>query len=238
MKSTITKVAAVAILAVSANAAQAVGPVDGHTHNGDVLTIQSGVTSNGAFVIGSGSFFGMDTNANFKVSVAEATAITGLSGYTIGQTTPTAATSAIDSWFFNAGFGENYVTGTPITGSTTAGLNMTGLTVFWGGNVIPMGFTAWQSSLVNPTTNNIMANIGQTYTNSTANFNWSGVYGSAYTLDYTAVVPAGAPFAGTQYYLHLQGTVNAVPEASTYGMMLAGLGLVGGMVARRRKLIA
>lgn len=29
-----------------------------------------------------------------------------------------------------------------------------------------------------------------------------------------------------------------IPEASTYGMMLAGLGLVGGMVARRRKLMA
>lgn len=34
----------------------------------------------------------------------------------------------------------------------------------------------------------------------------------------------------------LQGNVAAVPEASTYGMMLAGLGLVGGMVARRRNL--
>lgn len=33
----------------------------------------------------------------------------------------------------------------------------------------------------------------------------------------------------------LQGNVAAVPEASTYGMMLAGLGLVGGMAARRRK---
>ena len=32
--------------------------------------------------------------------------------------------------------------------------------------------------------------------------------------------------------------VAAVPEASTYGMMLAGLGLVGGMVARRRKLMS
>ena len=29
-----------------------------------------------------------------------------------------------------------------------------------------------------------------------------------------------------------------IPEASTYGMMLAGLGLVGGMVSRRRKLMA
>ena len=33
----------------------------------------------------------------------------------------------------------------------------------------------------------------------------------------------------------LQGNVVAVPEASTYGMMLTGLGLVGAMVTRRRK---
>jgi hypothetical protein len=40
-----------------------------------------------------------------------------------------------------------------------------------------------------------------------------------------------------QYSLHLTGTVNLVPEASTYGMMLAGLGLVGFMASRRRKSI-
>ncbi|NDP47067.1 MAG: PEP-CTERM sorting domain-containing protein [Sulfuriferula multivorans] len=233
MKSTITKVAAVAILAASATAAQAVA-----LNNGDVLTITSGTTTSSASFGGTGSFFGMDTNANFKISNAEATAILGGTGYTIGQATPTAATSAIDSWFFNSGWGENYVKGTPITGSTTAGLNMTGMTVFWGGDDIPMGFTAWQSSTTNPTNANIMSNLGQTYTDSTANFNWSGVYGDAYTLDYTAIVPVGAPFAGTKYYLHLEGNVvAAVPEASTYGMMLAGLGLVG-FAVRRRKLVA
>ena len=56
--------------------------------------------------------------------------------------------------------------------------------------------------------------------------------GSAYTLKYTATVPDF--WNPTPYYLELHGTVGAVPEASTYGMMLAGLGLVGAM-ARRRK---
>jgi hypothetical protein len=74
------------------------------------------------------------------------------------------------------------------------------------------------------------------FTNSTGKFTWDGTIGGAYTLDYTATVPAGG-FAGTQYYLHLEGTVAAVPEASTYGMMLAGLGLVG-FAVRRRKLVA
>lgn len=48
------------------------------------------------------------------------------------------------------------------------------------------------------------------------------------------------PFPGfnAQFNLTSPGLVTLVPEASTYGMMLAGLGLVGGMVARRRKLMA
>ena len=231
MKSTMTKVAAVAILAVSANAAQAVA-----LNNGDVLTITSGTTSSASFG-GFGSFFGMDTNSNEKIFGSEATAIIGGTGYTIGATTPDASTSAIDSWYFNSGYGENYVKGTPITGSTEAGLNMTGLTVFWGGLDIPMGYSAWQVNPTNPTTNNIMEYTGP-YTSSTAVFQWSGIYGDTYTLDYTATVPLLAPFGGTQYYLHLEGTVmQAVPEASTYGMMLAGLGLVG-FAARRRKTVS
>ena len=47
------------------------------------------------------------------------------------------------------------------------------------------------------------------------------------------------PFMGFNAAFHLTAANLApVPEASTYGMMLAGLGLVGGMVARRRKLMA
>ena len=47
------------------------------------------------------------------------------------------------------------------------------------------------------------------------------------------------PFGSFNAAFHLTAANLApVPEASTYGMMLAGLGLVGGMVARRRKLMA
>lgn len=52
----------------------------------------------------------------------------------------------------------------------------------------------------------------------------------------------GGPFDGQTGHWSLQGNVTAgsvaaVPEASTYGMMLAGLGLVG-FAVRRRKLTA
>ena len=75
------------------------------------------------------------------------------------------------------------------------------------------------------------------YGNGLGRFSWSGIYGDTYTLDYTATIQTGA-FTGIGYAYHLTGVVTAapIPEASTYGMMLAGLSLVGAMVARRRKI--
>ena len=210
--------------------------VTGALHTGDVLTISSGATtSSGGFVLGSGSFFGIDSNYNSKISLVEATAITGLDGIKIGSTAD-ASTSNITTYFFNSSDGEHIVTGTPVTGGT-AGLDMSGWKLYWGGLNIPMGVGAWQSSTTNPTLNNIMEGIGQIYGSGVSNFAWSGVYGDSYTLNYTSTVPAGAPLAESRYYLYLTGTVNAVPEATTYGMMLVGLGLVG-FAVRRRKLVA
>lgn len=62
-----------------------------------------------------------------------------------------------------------------------------------------------------------------------------GKYGT--TIRYISTVQGGS-FNGFQANWRLEGVMTTVPEASTYGMMLAGLGLVGGMVARRRKLLA
>ncbi|MBU1397082.1 MAG: PEP-CTERM sorting domain-containing protein [Gammaproteobacteria bacterium] len=51
---------------------------------------------------------------------------------------------------------------------------------------------------------------------------------------YSAITQVGSPVFAN---LDMDGTlvITAVPEAETYAMMLAGLGLVGFMVARRRK---
>lgn len=68
----------------------------------------------------------------------------------------------------------------------------------------------------------------------------TGTYDSAtgaFNMGWNATV-VGGPFGGQVAYWNISGVAAAVPEASTYGMMLAGLGLVGGMVARRRKLVA
>jgi hypothetical protein len=98
--------------------------------------------------------------------------------------------------------------------------------VDWNGSPnIPMGTTAWSTG----------------YTSGVGNLSCTAgsgcAAGSAYTLKYTATVPVGdaSGFGNVKYYVELHGTVAAVPEASTYGMMLAGLGLVGFAVRRRAK---
>lgn len=68
----------------------------------------------------------------------------------------------------------------------------------------------------------------------------NGVY--FYTADWTHLVTASdgvpAPYYGITFGLHLEGiavtNLSPVPEAETYAMMLAGLGLVGMMAHRRR----
>ena len=56
-----------------------------------------------------------------------------------------------------------------------------------------------------------------------------------YTADWSHLI-SSAPYWYDNYVFHLEGiaTVAAVPEADTYAMMLAGLGLVGFMAKRRR----
>ncbi|MBU2640930.1 MAG: PEP-CTERM sorting domain-containing protein [Gammaproteobacteria bacterium] len=106
----------------------------------------------------------------------------------------------------------------------TLNVNMDGWTVYWNGGDIDMG--AGGPAVIS---------------------NVDGIWGNGNdTLDYAAVVPSGG-FAGVQYALHLQGCmpmlthdeyagcqVASIPEASSYAMMLAGIGLVGVTVRRRK----
>ena len=192
-------------------------------NNGDVLTITAGtgtsITSKygGVVVTGTGgSYFTM-------VGVGAGLLSQGSAGIVIGQTQ---AVGAIDApWTFSGALGQDY-TKSAITGSTTSGLNMSGWNVTWNGiAAIPMGGGAW----------------GTGYSNGVGNFTWDGVYGDAYTLTYRGTVPAGDPsgFGTIKYALNMKGTVMAgqvspVPEASTYSMMAAGLGLLGFLASRRK----
>lgn len=192
---------------------------------GDRLTIDGGGIYNG-------SFFGVDTNYDSIIQGTEKTVLSqGSTGIIIGasNTTPGAITAP---WTFMGEPGYDWMS-TPISAgssfSNTGSVDMSGWMVTWNGQQVDLSTGAWQ---VLSSSGSGMPTSG--YTNGTGIFNWSGLYGDSYTLDYTATVLSG-PFLGIQWALHLEGEVLPVPEPSTYGMMLAGLGLVGGAAARRRK---
>lgn len=187
-----------------------------------VLTITAGVraySNNGTQTnVSSGSWFGMDISGDSKVQGTEKHVLSqGTTGLVIGVTTsagayhggiPTAGdTSAIDApWEFNSSTGSDYVT-TAVTGGTT-GVNMIGWTVAWNTSVtIPMGTGAWT-----PLNAAAIGMATSGYANGVGVFSWDGNDGGAYTLDYTATVPTGG-FTGTQYALHLVGTVVVAPLA-------------------------
>lgn len=222
-------------------------------NNGDVLTITAGVptTSNGTILnVPSGSWFGMDTNGSASITGPEKTPLAqGVQGLVIGvaqnmggynthsgpsSSVPGDSANVNAPWDFFGNTGKNFTT-VAVTGSTTAGLNLSGWTVSWNGIAsIPMGSTAW----------------GTGFSNGIGNFTWDGTYGHTYTLDYHGTVPHGDPsnFGDVKYALHLVGTVTTGPAATAVANLgpapvpvpaavwLFGSGLLGLVgIARRKK---
>ncbi len=238
------KILSAAIL-VSLGTVAPLGAQAASLNNGDVLTIATGVPVFGASstVTGfTGSYYGVDTNADKKISNTEKVALSqGTTGLVIGVTTTpgafhlgapaisdTNAITAPDLFFGNTG---SWYTTVPITGGTT-GLNMSGWNWAWASSSsIPMGGGAWQ-----PANCSELGCTGYTFTNGIGRFQWDGVYGDAYTLDYTSTVPAGDPssLGGIQFYTHLVGTVTAVPVPGAAWLFGSGLlGLLGAVKKRK-----
>ena len=200
-------------------------------NNEDVLSITSGgydPAGNSLNLLG--SWFAMDLNADSKISVTEKTAIVHAGGIVIGSIQSTPGT--IDNWFFYGYTGRDW-TNVAVTGSTSAGLNMSGWNVNWNGVNHPMTTGAW-----NPL-NCTAVGVSCSNTNGNGTFTWDGIYGDAYTLDYAATVPPGdaSGFGGTKYFLHLVGNVTAAPTLAPVpsAVWLFGSGLLGLLGSTRRK---
>ena len=255
------------LLAVAIGLALGVDALPAHAsvlYNGDTLSITQGVatyTASGAVGnLSTGSWFAMDINNDGIIQNNEKTVITPGSegGIVIGQlqnsgpTTGFSATSGtvtqqlsgpgqIDTWSFFGYQGNDYTHvnggGTPITGSTTNGLNLSGWAMYWNGMPdIPMGSGAWT-----PGNCSALGCTGYTFSNGVAQFVWDGVYGDSYTLNYAATVSgatgAATGFNGVKYFLHLTGIVGPFPVPLPAAMWLFGSGLLGltGIAFRKKK---
>lgn len=222
MKFTMTKIAAGLALSATAMSAQAV------LLNGSTLNIGAGsfFTMGGGTVVNAPGFDGQFITNNNGIVLGTAQAASGShSGAPNGS-----EIEGIDNAWGYFGHTGLHLTTTPTNvlsaSGNTATVDFSGWTVSWNGiAAIPMGTGAWVAG-----TQNGIAQI-------TCGTNCGD--GDTFSLLYSATVPNGDPsnMGNTKYMLNLTGTVAAVPEASTYGMMLAGLGLVG-FAVRRRKLMA
>lgn len=232
MKFALTRVAAAIGMVVATGSAQAI------LTSANTLSIQvdavttPATTSAPAYVSSDGpmldSFFTLVSVSKEKQSVdTQFSYLYNGAGLTLNGAPQ--SNIATFSWYGQPGSFETLGAGIGILSASgdTATVNMSGWKMDWSLNQdIPLGALAWSAGYTSGI-GNIVCDAG------------SGcAIGSSYTLTYTATVPAGDPssLGHVKYYLELHGTVGAVPEASTYGMMLAGLGLVGA-AARRRKQI-
>lgn len=216
MKFQMTKIATAALLATAAMSAQAdvfSGPGVFNMYDPD-----------GAYVGGATNVTGFIDFTTNTWNVASTTAFFGLKWTASGGTLfgPGTYTVAIN------GDGSNELSGDPATPlangdgfySFTVGAGQVGgnINFAWGSSTGIDVFQVW----------NVTNNGNGTYTYTSADVEGDGILG--------ARMVDGA-FPGFSANFNFTSTAAPVPEASTYGMMLAGLGLVG-FAVRRRKLMA
>ena len=174
---------------------------------GDVLTI------------GAGSWFAFPNQSSEVASIVPGTD----GGIVIGSGQ---APGAIDSWVYSGYLSGNHYTTTPITGSTEAGLDFSGWNVLTDGETTE-GYLyegAWT-----PSNCDELGCTGVVFADHIAAFAWSGVYGDSYSLWYSwSFNPTPGCFGCTSdYLLHLEGVVSAVPVPPAVWLFGSGLLALG-----------
>lgn len=231
-----TKIAAaLALTALSAGASVNAYAVD------TVMNISSGYFGMGAFT--GKTTFAIDSNVmgyidstkditdqynlpGWDTATAQATGVLA-PGAVISFAFGTGTTDQVNAFFAPSAVGAAGGGAAPVfTGSLVNGnvsnIDMRSFFANWGGTNFNQGDTSFftPSGLV---TNLTMSNC------SASGCDWSMSWKSKIV---------GGPFDTQTGTWGLSGTIAAVPEASTYGMMLAGLGLVGFAARRRTRRIA
>lgn len=210
--------------------------------NSGVVTTNSYSTSS----VTSGSYFGIDTNADGVVSSYERTAISQGEGLILGEIQIASGSHvgvpdgselySIDNpWLFfgNTGMhGSSSPTSVTATGVNTADIDFSGWFVTWNGITIGLGGGTQNCGTASD-------GICQTGSEDVAGIldNGTGlasvicavdcIGGDTYTLDYDARVPLNDPsnFGGIFYTLHLEGTIPEIPIPAA--VWLFGSGLLG-----------
>ncbi|MEQ1663465.1 MAG: PEP-CTERM sorting domain-containing protein [Thiobacillus sp.] len=229
MKCTMTKIAAAVALVVSAAGAQAavVGPTDMRITSGtfrgiftDFLTIPITFVNSTLDITDQYNLPGWDPAVGQPLDVLAP-------GAALGFALGTAATDQVNVFFAPATPGYSFLL--PHTDEVPV---FTGSLV--NGNVSSISMRSMWFNIFGYTGN--QGSIGTDSQGLVSNLTMSGcVTGVScnWTMSWTSYMPFG-PFNVSGGTWNLSGTITAVPEASTYGMLLAGLGLVG-LAARRRK---
>jgi hypothetical protein len=233
MKFTMTKMAAGLALAVAATGAQAVGVTSFTIQEiggvaGMSLTSATAGTGGGLFYFGSEAGDGVNA-AGSKTFVSTGTTDGAIIANGVAQGNGAFATPftyggsvpSIFNFYANTAGGGVTASWTGGDGAGTISVGLSGFGGYWNA-------TAKQYPLF-PDAGTLVTNV-QTI---------GGVH--YYTMDWSHVITAAedVDFQTQRADWHLEGVMATapVPEASTYGMMLAGLGLVG-FAVRRRKLMA
>jgi len=219
MKFTMTKIAAGVALVAMASGAQAVS-VTGMTL-GDVMDTTGALVADGKA-------------GAFKFNSLNSTTYTGASFFTgdvnggvIDVTAANAAESFTTGFIFAGSAFQPNTTG-PIVADITGGtLSISSLP--WAGYYTGAAFQ-FNMNAENLSVLNLVQTDADEY-----------AYRIAFNHYITSEDDPSMTYAGFTAYWILEGTMSTatapVPEASTYGMMLAGLGLVGAAVRRRRNVI-
>ena len=242
MKFNMTKVAAGLVLAVAATGAHAVTVSGASVTGGNFEMIGFGAPIAFAnFGTGATNVLGYDGTTPGSAVGNNAYSTDGIAGFRFGAPDATGTAKTVNTYTAKTNLGDvNSPVGSPgnVGPFAPVSFNIGGATMV-NGQTFTADMSAW---FANYNGTDFNQGSGRSLTTGVADGSFatgtlSGCAGlsCSYSLAWSSLIVGGS-FDGNTGKWNLTGTVAAVPEASTYGMMLAGLGLVG-FAVRRRKLV-